>query len=84
MCSKNEVLLDSLSIYEITHNTTAGSPIALIAWSLFSCGAQVHSINTFLKHRQAIASAQQESEGVPAEETKTETDPEEDPLDFDE
>ena len=84
MCSKNEVLLDALSIYEITHNMTAGSPIALIAWSLFSCGAQVHSINTFLKHRQVIASAQQESEGAPAEETKTETGPEESPLDFDE
>ena len=84
MCSKNEVLLDALSIYEITHNMTAGSPIALIAWSLFSCGAQVHSINTFLKHRQAIASAQHENDGAPAEETKTDDDPDESPLDFDE
>ena len=79
MCSKNELLLDALSIYEISNNMSAGSPLALIAWSLFSCAAKTHSINLFLQSRakmQAVVDGESKGE----EETKEEAAPQADPL----
>lgn len=51
VCAKDDVLLDALSIYEITHNVTAGSPMLMVLYTAFSCCAKTHALNSFLRHR---------------------------------
>ena len=65
VCAKDDVLLDALSIYEITHNVTAGSPLLMVLYTAFSCCAKTHALNTFLRHRVKNAAPSETKECTP-------------------
>lgn len=72
VCAKDDVLLDALSIYEITHNVTAGSPLLMVLYTAISCCAKTHALNTFLRHRAKNAAPSETKDScTPTHSSKT-------------
>ena len=69
VCAKDDVLLDALSIYEITHNVTAGSPLLMVLYTAFSCCAKTHALNSFLIHRTKNVTTETKCSPTPSSET---------------
>ena len=72
MLKKDESFMDVLALIELSSNLTAGSPYALLVYSLLGTLGRTHQINRFLRARAEFAATQRRLEGAPSGEPSAE------------